>query len=83
MNISLTCRACGSHHTPQLDALARWRCPACQSGPEARAAEDFASALEDAAAQLWWLSQAVDLEVELSTHNIPPDFVPAGKASAS
>lgn len=84
MLVELTCHACGhADRQTNLDGLAIWSCPECKATPEARAAEDFQSALEDALAQLWWLHQTAAVTVTLRSDDIPDDFRPQGPQSVS
>lgn len=85
MKASWRCRACGATSAvlAEPQALAALSCQSCGARAEARAAEDFASALEDALAQLWWLRQGFDVEVTLSSADIPHAFVPAPRSGPS
>jgi hypothetical protein len=73
------CRSCGAAREisdpRHLVALA---CSGCGKTAEVRASEDFASALEDALAQLWHLAATFEIDVELSSRDIPPAFTPEG-----
>jgi hypothetical protein len=74
----VTCGACG--HTQELhdepSELSTLRCQRCDASADARASEDFASAVEDALAQLWHLSKTFQVDLELSTAHIPAAFRP-------
>ncbi len=77
MKARLRCKTCGREKhiegEPQLlGAPLGCACPEA----EERAREDFASAIEDALAQLWLLAQSMDVELTLDTHSIPPAFIP-------
>lgn len=78
MRAEIRCRSCDYswvvHNEPQ--SLATLACPQCQSAAASVAAEDFASALEDMLVQLHALSRTHQLELSLSTHVIPADFIP-------
>lgn len=74
----IRCKACGAQRQDVgIDELqAALACP-CGNAAEGRAAEDLASAVEDALAQLWWVERTHDLQLTLDTDQIPFAFVPA------
>lgn len=79
MRVELSCKQC-QHRWAVVDEprrLVQIICPGCQAEVLPRAAEDFASALEDAMCQLWLLGQTVNVEVHLQNQALPPAFGPA------
>ncbi len=78
MRVALTCKSCQHRwavvHEPRR--LSQLVCPGCQKAAHGRAAEDFASALEDAMSQLWLLGQSVAIDVQLQSEALPAAFGP-------
>jgi uncharacterized protein YbaR (Trm112 family) len=78
MHVALTCRAC-DHAWDVVDEprdLVTLCCPSCAGTALPQAAEDFASALEDALVQLHHLGQTHTLRIEFGTATLPPAFAP-------
>jgi hypothetical protein len=78
MNARLSCNSCA--HSWVIDdeprAFVQLACPQCQSAASPSAAEDFASAIEDALVQLYALSQTHGIELTLSSAAIAASFRP-------
>jgi hypothetical protein len=76
MKVEARCQRCKAVQTIDGEPrqLAALSCPACGNRAEARASEDFASAIEDALAQMAWLGRSFDIDVTLSTRTLPPPF---------
>jgi hypothetical protein len=79
MRVQLKCTQCANvwalNDEPR--ALIQLTCPQCGVPSEPRAAEDLASSLEDALCQLWLLGKTVELEIVISTANLPTAFKPS------
>ena len=79
MRVELQCKRCNASQTivdepRNLVALA---CSSCGAQADPRAAEDFASALEDALCELWRLGQNFTVRVEIGTASLPKAFKPS------
>lgn len=85
MRVALVCKFCQHRwavvHEPRR--LCQIVCPGCQKLAHPRAAEDFASALEDAMSQLWLLGQSVSVDVQLQSEALPPAFGASGPAESA
>lgn len=78
MKASICCKGCAHTWSVQSEprSLVDLMCPKCHAAAASPAAEDFASALEDALVQLWALAKTHSIEVHLSSESIPASFVP-------
>ena len=84
MHVALSCHGCQHRWSIEQEPqhLLDLTCPACAAQPDLAAAEDLASALEDALAQLWRLHQHMGVAVSFSSDAIPPAFDPTTSTQA-
>lgn len=83
MHIAVQCKSCAYKWTlsDEPRALHPLICPHCDAQALTRATGDLSSAVEDAMAQLWHVSQAFDLRIELTTGGLPAAFKPPEKTT--
>jgi len=81
MRCTVECKNC-AHAWEIRDeprALHPLTCTNCDAQAHARATEDLSSAVEDALAQLWHVSQTFNIEITVGTRTIPAAFKPPEK----
>lgn len=83
MHVAVQCKAC-AHRWEIRDeprGLHPLTCPHCDAQALGRATADLSSAVEDALAQLWHVSQAFNVKVSIGTDTLPAAFKPPEKAT--